>query len=151
MLRFINYYVICFPHVIIMFGKSVYYIQSFALFYLLPTISTYIMVLAGDHKTDHRTISLLIINPNSSKSITDGLNLALTPLTPPGTELTFYTAPNNAPSAISDLTTGIQSANACYDDIITQDLISRHDGFLVCCCEFLRGPGLGTHDWTASN
>jgi len=104
------------------------------------------MVLAGNH-----IISLLIINPNSSKSITDGLKLALTPLTPPATKLTFYTAPNTAPSAISDLTTGMQSANACYDDIITQDLISRHDGFLVCCCEFLRGLELGTHDWAASN
>ena len=130
-----------------MFGKSVYYNLLLFLSFAHNIKFTYIMGLAGDHNTDH-TISLLIINPNSSKSITDGLNFALTPLTPPATKLTFYTAPNTAPSAISDLTTGIQSASACYDDIITQDLVSRHDGFLVCCCEFWRGSELGTHDWT---
>lgn len=86
------------------------------------------MALVGE-----RVTSLLIINPNSSKSITDGLIDALTPLTPLGTKLVFYTAPNTAPSAITDSTTGIQSANSCYNDIITQDLINRHDGFLVCC------------------
>lgn len=91
---------------------------------------THLMALVGE-----RVTSLLIINPNSSRSITDGLIDALTPLTPLGTKLVFYTAPNTAPSAITDSTTGIQSANSCYNDIITQDLINRHDGFLVCCCK----------------
>ncbi|KAF9446767.1 hypothetical protein P691DRAFT_803533 [Macrolepiota fuliginosa MF-IS2] len=77
--------------------------------------------------------SLLIINPNSSGSITEGLVRVLTPLTPPGAALTFYTAPNCAPPAIENLTTGVQSAHVCYEDILNQDLLNHHDGFLVCC------------------
>ncbi|KAJ3573117.1 hypothetical protein NP233_g2632 [Leucocoprinus birnbaumii] len=83
--------------------------------------------------TNHTIASLLIINPNSSQSITDGLAEALTALTPPGTELTFYTAPKNAPPAIIDLTTGVQSANVCFEDILNRGLLDDHDGFLVCC------------------
>lgn len=77
-------------------------------------------------------ISLLIINPNSSASVTDGLRQILAP--PPGSTLTFYTAPPSAPPSINDATTGVLSAAACFADINAQDLIAKYDGFLVCCC-----------------
>ena len=47
--------------------------------------------------------SLLVINPNSSKSVTNGLSDTLVP--PPGADLAFYTAPAHAPPSINDATT----------------------------------------------
>ena len=79
------------------------------------------------------TVSLLVINPNSTESLTDGLREVLVP--PPGTELTFYTAPSNAPPSINDWTTGVQSGAACFADIQGKGLIDKYDGFLVCCCK----------------
>ncbi|TFK40043.1 Asp/Glu/hydantoin racemase [Crucibulum laeve] len=77
--------------------------------------------------------SLLIINPNSTQSVTEGLKEALGPITPPGTTLTFYTAPSNAPPSINDATTGVLTAAACIEDIEAKGLINQFDGFLVCC------------------
>ncbi|KAJ4496076.1 Asp/Glu/hydantoin racemase [Lentinula edodes] len=74
---------------------------------------------------------LLVINPNSSKSVTDGLEEVLRP--PPQTELAFYTAPKNAPSSINDMITANLTATACFLDIQEKKLIDQHDGFLVCC------------------
>ncbi|KAJ3767070.1 Asp/Glu/hydantoin racemase [Lentinula raphanica] len=76
-------------------------------------------------------IRLLIINPNSTKSVTDGLEEVLTP--PPQTELTFYTAPKNAPPSINDMVTANLTATACFLDIQEKKLLDRYDGFLVCC------------------
>ncbi|KAH9481565.1 hypothetical protein JR316_0006092 [Psilocybe cubensis] len=77
------------------------------------------------------TISLLVINPNSSASVTAGLREVLIP--PPGVHLQFYTGPSNAPPSINDTTTGVLSAAACFADIQDKGLIERYDGFLVCC------------------
>ncbi|KAK0227302.1 Asp/Glu/hydantoin racemase [Armillaria nabsnona] len=55
--------------------------------------------------------SILVINPNSSQSITDGLKVA-----PPEARLTFYMAPSHA-----------------RPFIIEKQLLEKHDGFLVCC------------------
>lgn len=88
---------------------------------------------------DQQPVKLLIINPNTTQSMTQGLRNALIPLTPPGTQLTFYTAPAElgAPPAISDISTGVQSAQACARDIVNEKkLLDVYDGFLVCCCEF---------------
>ncbi|RXW20373.1 hypothetical protein EST38_g5478 [Candolleomyces aberdarensis] len=85
---------------------------------------------------DQEQAKLLIINPNTTQSMTQGLRDALIPLTPPGTHLTFYTAPAElgASPAISDISTGIQSAQACAKDIIYEKkLLDVYDGFLVCC------------------
>ncbi|KDR76367.1 hypothetical protein GALMADRAFT_247806 [Galerina marginata CBS 339.88] len=77
------------------------------------------------------TISLLVINPNSSQSVTAGLREVLSP--PPGVVLKFYTAPSNAPPSINDATTGVLSGAACFADIQAKNLIDEYDGFLVCC------------------
>ncbi|KAF8962713.1 Asp/Glu/hydantoin racemase [Flammula alnicola] len=76
-------------------------------------------------------VSLLVINPNSSQSVSVGLEAVLVP--PPGATLHFYTAPSNAPPSINDATTGVLSAAACFADIQQRRLIDKYDGFLVCC------------------
>lgn len=78
------------------------------------------------------SVALLVINPNSTASVTDGLRAILPP--PPGVTLDFYTAPPTAPPAISDATTGVLSAAACFADISARGLLDAYDGFLVCCC-----------------
>lgn len=88
---------------------------------------------------EQNPVKLLVINPNTTRSMTQGLKDALEPLTPPGTALTFYTAPAElgAPPAISDIYTGVQSAQACARDIIHEKkLLDLYDGFLVCCCTY---------------
>ncbi|KAJ7107664.1 Asp/Glu/hydantoin racemase [Mycena crocata] len=75
--------------------------------------------------------SILVINPNSSQSVTDGLEEALR--TPPQTNLAFYTGPPNAPPSINDLTGGTISAAACFADLQEKGLIEKYDGFLVSC------------------
>jgi Asp/Glu/hydantoin racemase len=79
-----------------------------------------------------RSVSLLVINPNSSQSVTLGLQEAL--VAPPGVTLEFYTAPSNAPPSINDATTGVLSGAACFQDIQAKGFIDKYDGFLVCCC-----------------
>ncbi|KAM0746365.1 hypothetical protein T439DRAFT_319029 [Meredithblackwellia eburnea MCA 4105] len=78
-------------------------------------------------------IKILVINPNSSKSITNGLQEALDPVCPPGVELSYYTAPAHAPPSINDFQTATLTAVACYQDILEKKLTESYDGFLVCC------------------
>ncbi|KAL5529285.1 hypothetical protein ACEPAG_5270 [Sanghuangporus baumii] len=80
-----------------------------------------------------RTFNLLIINPNSSKSVTDGLRTSLDPFAPPGTCLSYFTAPSPAPTAISDTITANLTATYCYQDLIDRNAFEQYDGFLVCC------------------
>ncbi|KAL8279484.1 hypothetical protein RQP46_008046 [Phenoliferia psychrophenolica] len=80
-----------------------------------------------------QAVRLLIINPNSSASITVGLKEALDPFCPPGVELTYYTAPEHAPPSINDFCTASLTAVACYEDIKFKGLHEVYDGFLVCC------------------
>ncbi|KAJ7071256.1 Asp/Glu/hydantoin racemase [Mycena amicta] len=74
--------------------------------------------------------AILVINPNSSKSVTLGLEELRAP---PGTSLSFYTAPSDAPPSIDDATTGTLSAASCFKDIVDKGLIDRYDGFVVSC------------------
>ncbi|KAJ7139887.1 Asp/Glu/hydantoin racemase [Mycena epipterygia] len=76
-------------------------------------------------------IILLVINPNSSQSVTEGLKEALR--APPDTTLAFYTAPADAPPSINDATTGTISAAVCFRDIVAKGWIDTYDGFLVSC------------------
>ncbi|GAA5971381.1 hypothetical protein JCM11641_008330 [Rhodosporidiobolus odoratus] len=76
---------------------------------------------------------LLIINPNSTESITDGLRAALDPYCPPGMSLTYFTAPSQAPTGISDFRTGILTAAVCFEELEKSGALVTYDGFLVCC------------------
>ena len=80
-------------------------------------------------------LKLLVINPNSSQSITDGLKESLDPLTPPKTRLSYFTAPSHAPAAISNIITANQTATYCYEELLKTKAIEEFDGFLIRCCE----------------
>ncbi|GAA6005371.1 hypothetical protein JCM10207_002956 [Rhodosporidiobolus poonsookiae] len=76
---------------------------------------------------------LLVINPNSTASITEGIQAALDPYCPAGVEITYFTAPSHAPTGISDFRTGIQTAYICFDELEKTGAFDKYDGFLVCC------------------
>lgn len=72
----------------------------------------------------------LIINPNSSVSVTQNLK-SLLPV-PPNVQLDFYTAPKVAPLEIDGYDTSIASAEIVYPEIV-RDHLKNYDAFLVCC------------------
>jgi len=76
-------------------------------------------------------ISLLIINPNSSQSVTSALEAHFAFLTPPLTTLHYFTGPPPAPPAINDTETSLLSTSACLPAL--EPLLEGHDGFLVAC------------------
>jgi Asp/Glu/hydantoin racemase len=85
------------------------------------------------------TISILVINPNSSQVITDGLEKALsgTNNVVPGVSLSYFTAPSDGPPSINDVVTSVQSAAVSFRGLTTEStgstLLDKHDAFLVCC------------------
>ena len=78
---------------------------------------------------------VLVINPNSSESITEGLRAALSSICPDWLDIEYYTAPKHAPEAIVDYTTMVTTATYCYDDLKQRGALDTYDGFLVCCCK----------------
>lgn len=77
------------------------------------------------------SLSLLVINPNSSDKVTNNLEKIL--VAPPGVELTFYTAPTSAPKEIDGNHTSILSEQSVLPDLLAKDVASKYDGFLICC------------------
>lgn len=75
--------------------------------------------------------SILVINPNSTASITDSLKQMLEPLVPADTILSFFTGPPAAPKSINDNETSARSADACLPALIP--LLPHHAGFVVAC------------------
>ncbi|KAK9236652.1 Asp/Glu/hydantoin racemase [Lipomyces kononenkoae] len=73
--------------------------------------------------------SILVINPNSSCSVSDGLKEVLEP--PAGFEYDFFTGPSGGPLQIDNITTEITSAANCLPALIP--LLDKYDGFLVAC------------------
>lgn len=75
--------------------------------------------------------SLLIINPNSTKAMTDALEPVVTSVLPPDVSVTYFTAPASAPPSINDLETSLQSAAACLP--LLKPLLSQYDAFMIAC------------------
>lgn len=75
--------------------------------------------------------SILVINPNSSKKVTDNLKNIL--VAPPGINLSFYTGPASAPKEIDGAESLYHSELAVLPDLLEQGLEKKHDGYLVCC------------------
>ncbi|EPE34651.1 hypothetical protein GLAREA_10345 [Glarea lozoyensis ATCC 20868] len=76
---------------------------------------------------------ILLINPNSSKSMTDGLDNLIKDLNLQGstsTEIHTYTAPSGPPS-INNEDDALESANVVLPDI--ESKLSEYDAFLVAC------------------
>jgi Asp/Glu/hydantoin racemase len=78
---------------------------------------------------------LLLVNPNSSQSITAALRDTITPFTPSNTTLSFFT-PSYGPPGIHDVATAQESCAACMAELIGPKArldISEYDGVLVSC------------------
>ncbi|KAI0343628.1 hypothetical protein BDW22DRAFT_1356100 [Trametopsis cervina] len=81
-------------------------------------------------------ISILVINPNSSQSITDALKPLFADVVYASTTLTFYTAPPSAPSSIDDAETSAQSTRETLPDL--RRFLAAHTGlpfsaYLIAC------------------
>lgn len=78
---------------------------------------------------------LLIVNPNSSASITSALARVLRPHIPPCTSTTFFN-PASGPRGISDATTALESTEACMNEMTGPNArldIAAYHGVLICC------------------
>ncbi|OSC97343.1 hypothetical protein PYCCODRAFT_1440324 [Trametes coccinea BRFM310] len=87
-----------------------------------------------------RPLKILVINPNSSQSMTDALKPILSDLEHPGLDLRYYTGPAGlSPPSINDSTTSILSAAYCFQELKGRDVVgeeskaSAPDGYLVAC------------------
>ncbi|KAG8983296.1 hypothetical protein FRB90_006146 [Tulasnella sp. 427] len=74
-------------------------------------------------------VKLLVINPNSTKSITKSLEKLIQ--CPPGCTVSFFTGPDGCPPSIDDDETAVQSEQACLEALKTQG--QQFDGILVAC------------------
>lgn len=77
------------------------------------------------------TMSILVINPNSSQKVTDNLEKIL--VAPPNIKLSFYTAPPDAPEEIDGEPALIISEKVVLSDLLSKGLQNQYSGFLVCC------------------
>ena len=77
------------------------------------------------------TFKLLVINPNSSESVTANLK----PVLPKANDVVweFYTAPPAAPREITGKQTSIESEQIVLEDIKQKELYKTYDGFIVGC------------------
>ncbi|ROV96051.1 hypothetical protein VPNG_09152 [Cytospora leucostoma] len=81
-----------------------------------------------------RDIRLLVINPNSSQEMTDGMERAIRTLDlSPNVHITMYTAPPESPPSIND-----EQDIALSDEFVIQNLretgiLEDYDGALVAC------------------
>ena len=82
-----------------------------------------------------RVLRILVINPNSSASITAALRGVLQPTCPPDIELTYFN-PLTGPPGIKDPETASQSCSACLEELTGPaaplDLL-QYDGAVVAC------------------
>ncbi|KAK3493582.1 Asp/Glu/hydantoin racemase [Neurospora crassa] len=80
-------------------------------------------------------IRILILNPNSSKSMTDGMTKSISSLhLPDDIKVTYYTAPTSCPASINNGTDLDTSASVVLQDLSSNlQLLKDHDAVLVCC------------------
>ncbi|KAI1434219.1 Asp/Glu/hydantoin racemase [Xylaria sp. CBS 124048] len=77
-----------------------------------------------------RATKILLLNPNSSVSMTEGMKVVVDDVElPSSTEVYAYTAPSTAPASINDAEDIEQSRCAVLDDLTTE----RYDGIVVAC------------------
>ncbi|OCF39401.1 hypothetical protein I317_06829 [Kwoniella heveanensis CBS 569] len=86
----------------------------------------------------YNAISLLVVNPNSSSSITRAIERSLRPHVPPGTSVEFFN-PVTGPAGISDEATAKSSCIACMSEL--RDRVHQYNGVLVAC--FSEHPLIG--------
>ncbi|KAI1782748.1 Asp/Glu/hydantoin racemase [Ganoderma leucocontextum] len=91
---------------------------------------------ASTNMTTRRPITVLIVNPNSSSSMTEGLEPILADLIHPHLDLRYLTGPKASPPSVNDLTTSILSAAHTFPTVLAI-LDSKgagvRDAILVAC------------------
>ncbi|KAK6007662.1 hypothetical protein QM012_004476 [Aureobasidium pullulans] len=73
---------------------------------------------------------ILIINPNSTRSMTNALKPLVDSLGYSSTQHTYFTAPSG-PASINNEDDAAESARHCLEPLLP--LLETHDAFLVCC------------------
>jgi len=76
-------------------------------------------------------ISILLINPNSTPSMTKSCLASLAHTLPPSVTVSGFTAPHPAPTAIESRSDGILSAATCLRALLP--LLPTYDAFLIAC------------------
>lgn len=74
--------------------------------------------------------SLLVVNPNRSVQVTEGIQRLLEPLDQQH-EVHYFTGPASAPAEITDSVTSALSLEACWPELELE--ADKHPGILVCC------------------
>ncbi|KAI9680680.1 MAG: hypothetical protein M1817_004120 [Caeruleum heppii] len=75
-------------------------------------------------------LSLLVVNPNTSTSMTAALEPLISNLKLPNVRYTYFTAPTG-PSSINNDTDALDSATHCFP--LLASLLPAHDGILIAC------------------
>ncbi|KAI0697418.1 Asp/Glu/hydantoin racemase [Cerioporus squamosus] len=85
-------------------------------------------------------VSILVINPNSSESMTKGLEPVLADLVHPNLTIHYHTGPEQAPPSVNDHTTSVLSAAHTFASLLPllhqdaeQQLEHRYHAYLVAC------------------
>ncbi|KAL2436946.1 hypothetical protein ABEF95_015570 [Exophiala dermatitidis] len=85
-----------------------------------------------------RPYQLLLINPCSTRSLTESCLTSIRPIIPTGIEVTGYTAPYPAPTAVESATDAIMSTEAVLRDLAKHaasngETVQNYDGMIVAC------------------
>ncbi|WWC70503.1 uncharacterized protein I206_104454 [Kwoniella pini CBS 10737] len=86
--------------------------------------------LTRSEMSSHTSTSILVVNPNSSFSITRAIKQSLEPHIPLGVTAEFFN-PSTGPAGISDPATAQSSCEACMEEL--PGLVDKYDGVLVAC------------------
>ncbi|KAL2825834.1 carbon-nitrogen hydrolase [Aspergillus cavernicola] len=78
-----------------------------------------------------KKLRVLLVNPNSTKSMTDKCIEMVAPTLPPDVQVDGFTSPIPAPSAVEGALDGVLSAAAAVRAILP--IADRYDAFLVAC------------------
>ncbi|EJF60737.1 hypothetical protein DICSQDRAFT_147718 [Dichomitus squalens LYAD-421 SS1] len=81
-------------------------------------------------------VSILIVNPNSSKSMTEGLQPILADLMHPQLVLQYLTGPEQSPPSVNDFTTSVISAAHTFPSLLpllVPETPGAPDAYLVAC------------------
>jgi len=83
--------------------------------------------------TSTRKVKILVINPNSSTSMTKGVDRIIDDLGySNSTQISTYTAPSG-PDSINNEDDAMESAKICVESLKQSDEIINHEAFLVAC------------------
>lgn len=92
-----------------------------------------------------RPFQILLINPTCNRHVTDSALSSIRARLPPNVELTGYTVPAPAPTAIETATDAVLSADACIRSLsvfaaANHETVQNFDGFLVLDGDYARHP-----------